>query len=636
MQRPRAGPGRPQPRDSLGRRMALALLPMVLVPMLIMGAVAYLRARTILQQQVRGEMASAAESQLQLLDTWTTSRQQQIILASQSAGITQLADQMLRLPEGSRTLQSLRSEMHEQLVALRSGAGQNAFSDLLVVRASDGEVLSSTNTAWEGQTLPAMVDGTVAAGELSTRPVYDDSLLAPGQLALVTTGPIRTSVALVPEAVLVGVSSGLRLGHLMEQLQVFWEQRGVFRIERGQTFLVMPPDIHLHMERYATEPTIVVDASHPVLNTDLSITDVISREYTTIEGIPVLGTFQWVPGWGMAVVNEVPQSDVYAGLTGLAPFSAALVGGAALLTVVVVALVTNRLLRPLGALTEFAGRMSRGEWTYRVPEEREDEIGLLAAALNRMAEDLSSLYRTLEARVEERTRQVRTAAEVARAATSIPNLQALLRRAVELICERFGYYHAAIFLLDDSGKNAVLREATGEVGAVLVARRHSLPVGSQSIIGWVTANNQPRVASDVSHDPIHFKNELLPGTRSEAAVPLQVGGRILGALDVQSLEPHAFSPEDLSILQMLADQLSAAIQNARLAERSALAAERARMISEVTSALSALTEVDRVLETTGRFVHQALGQPEILVRLVSPEDGGLPAEETTGGEGQGT
>lgn len=633
MQKQLVGPPRLQARDRLGSRMALALLPLVLIPMLIMGAAAYLRARTILQQQIRGEMTSAAESQLQVLDAWSASRQQQLILGSQSAQITQAVAQMLRLPEGSRTLQGLRDQVREHLTALRSRAGETMFSELLVVRASDGKVIASTDARWEGQILPAMARGAITPSQLNTHPLYDDSLVAPGQLAIITSSPVRTSAAQEPEAVLLGVSRGLRLGQLLEQLQVFWERRGAYRVERGHTFLAMEPDVIIFMDRYATEPSVRPDQAHPVFATESSSSTVISREYDSLEGVPVLGTFQWIPGWDMAVVNEVPQADVYAGLTGLAPFSAALVGGAAILTVLVVALVTNRMLRPLGALTEFAGRISRGEWDFRVPEDRRDEIGLLASAFNRMADDLRGMYRTLEARVEERTRQVRTAAEVARAATSIPILQELLRRAVELICERFGYYHAGIFLLDESGRNAILREATGEAGAALVARRHSLPVGSPSIIGWVTANNQPRVASDVSHDPMHLKNELLPGTRAEAAVPLQVGGRILGALDVQSLEPHAFSPEDLSILQMLADQLSAAIQNARLAERSALAAERARLISELTTAMAGQTDVERVLQTAGQFVHRALGQPEVVVRLATSEDGGRAEEAAASGEG---
>jgi GAF domain-containing protein len=246
-----------------------------------------------------------------------------------------------------------------------------------------------------------------------------------------------------------------------------------------------------------------------------------------------------------------------------------------------------------------------------------------------MADDLSALYGSLEARVAERTQQVRTAAEVARAVTSTPSLDDLLRRAVDLLRDRFGFYHVTIFMLDEEGANAVVRESTGEVGQLLKARGHSLAVGSSSIIGWVTANNQGRIATDVGRDPIHLKNELLPDTRSEAAVPLQVTGRVLGALDVQSKEVNAFSAETLEVLQALADQLSTAIQNARLAQQSSLAAERARLLSAVTGQFGGLMDIEHVLETAAHTLHRVLGQPEVIITL-APEAGA----GTEGGDGR--
>ncbi len=151
----------------------------------------------------------------------------------------------------------------------------------------------------------------------------------------------------------------------------------------------------------------------------------------------------------------------------------------------------------------------------------------------------------------------------------------------------------------------------------------------------MTEHNQARIVSNVSEDPTHFKNELLPETQSEAAVPLQLGGEVLGALDVQSTRADAFNQEALEILQTLADQLSAAIQNARLAEVSVAAAHRARLISDVTTQLSGLMEVDKVLETAVRSLHRALGQPEIMVQLAGEEDGAVleaAAESETASE----
>ncbi|HEX9681216.1 MAG TPA: GAF domain-containing protein, partial [Anaerolineales bacterium] len=281
----------------------------------------------------------------------------------------------------------------------------------------------------------------------------------------------------------------------------------------------------------------------------------------------------------------------------------------------------NRMVRPLARLAEFAQRISRGDWRVRLPENRNDEVGALSTAFNRMAQQLSDLYLSLEQKVEDRTRQVRTAAEVARAITSTPALDDLLRRAVDLIREQFGYDHVTIFLLDEEARYAVVRESTGEVGALLKARRYRIEVGSQSMIGWVTANNRPRLATDVGQDPVHLANELLPDTRSEAAIPLQVTGRVLGALDVQSKKRDAFSQEDLEILQTLADQLSAALLNARLAERSGRAADRARLISQLTVDLAGKQELADVLQTTARALHRGMGKAEVVIRVAQGGDG---------------
>ncbi len=246
----------------------------------------------------------------------------------------------------------------------------------------------------------------------------------------------------------------------------------------------------------------------------------------------------------------------------------------ALLAVVVVALAAGAALaashvlsRPLARLTRVAEQVAGGDLAARAEVTSRDEIGTLAAAFNTMAGRVAELVSTLEQRVGERTAQLQAAAEISRATASVRDMDELLRLALDLIRDRFGYYHASIFLLDESGRSAVLREATGEVGTRLKVRGHRLAVGSRSLIGWVTANRQPRVARDVGEDPFHFKNPLLPDTHSELAIPLVSGRRVLGALDVQSQQADAFGPDDVQVLQTVADQLSIAIENAELFER---------------------------------------------------------------------
>ena len=138
---------------------------------------------------------------------------------------------------------------------------------------------------------------------------------------------------------------------------------------------------------------------------------------------------------------------------------------------------------------------------------------------------------------------------------------------VNFISERFGFYQAGIFLLDNVREYAILRAASSEGGRQMLARNHRLKVGAEGIVGYVTSSGQARIALDVGEDAVHFNTPELPQTRSEMALPLFYSGRLFGALDVQSKEANAFSDEDISALRVLADQVSMAINNAQLFEQ---------------------------------------------------------------------
>jgi len=599
-------------KGSLSRKMAVALLPLTLMPALLVGGAAFLRARSLLIDQAVGQMSTATQSQVSALQSWAAIRQQRLFIGTQRRAILEGTAGLLQTPSDN-----LGAKVRQELGDLISSRGEVLFSEILIATLPDGEVLVSTNPDRGGEKLTDL--SATVLQTAGTRPIFGDATFSPGSLAFFSLSPMRASGSEVADAVLIGVNSGTQVARLMEQLQVYWERRGVYRIEPGLTYLAVAPNILIEFQPDALTPRTLAGIDHPVTAAPKS-SEPTSLEYTNPDGASVLAAYQWIPEWDMGVLVELPSSDVYAGLYSLASFTATLIIASAAVILIVTIVAANRVLSPLRSLSDFAARISQGEWLYRLPEDRNDELGALASAFNRMADELAATYQSLEEKVEERTRQVRTAAEVARAATSVPSLDELLRRAVDLIKERFGYDHASIFLLDDAGHFAVLRESTGEVGAAMKARRHSLEVGSQSMIGWVTANNQPRVASDVSADPMHFKNELLPETRSEVSIPLQVSGKVLGALDVQSKRENAFGSENIEILQMLADQLSAAIENARLAQSSATAADRARLITRVTGELSGLLHYDQVLQTAAKSLYHALGQPDIMVKLVIPGD----------------
>jgi GAF domain-containing protein/HAMP domain-containing protein len=262
-------------------------------------------------------------------------------------------------------------------------------------------------------------------------------------------------------------------------------------------------------------------------------------------------------------------------------------------TMVATIFLTHRITKPITLLTGLAERITAGDLWVQAPEGG-DEIGLLARALNVMTSELRRTLSGMEQNIAERTAELasvseqmkkrathlQTIAEVAHAIASVQEPDDLLQQITSRISERFGFYHVGIFLIDEAGEWAVLRAANSEGGQRMLARGHRLRVGQEGIVGYVTGRGEARVALEVGKEAIYFDNPDLPYTRSELALPLKVGDRVFGALDVQSMEQAAFQEEEVTLLNILADQVAIAIENSRL-------------FSETRSALSELQTLHR-------------------------------------------
>jgi PAS domain S-box-containing protein len=188
-----------------------------------------------------------------------------------------------------------------------------------------------------------------------------------------------------------------------------------------------------------------------------------------------------------------------------------------------------------------------------------------------------------EEELQRRNRYLSASAEIGRLVTSTLDLNTIFSRTVNLVNEKFGFYHAAIFIVEETGFNAVLREATGAAGAEMKNNRHSLPVNSKSIVGKVAFDGQAVVVNNVQTDSLHRHNPLLPETKAEAAIPLRIGHRIIGVLDVQAKTENSFTDDEMAVLQTLADQVAVAIDNARSFELSQQAVMEMREIDRLKS-----------------------------------------------------
>ncbi len=248
--------------------------------------------------------------------------------------------------------------------------------------------------------------------------------------------------------------------------------------------------------------------------------------------------------------------------------------------------VTNSISRPVNEIIRTLDEIQQGNINRRATVFSSDETASLTIRINQFLDELQNSRTELENRVEERTAdlvrkttQLQAASQVARDATKLEDLNTLLSQTVNLVSDRFDFYHTGIFLLDDTGRYAVLQAASSEGGRHMLSRGHRLEVGQQGIVGSAAYQNRPVVAMDVGAEINFFKNPDLPMTHSEAAFPLTAHGRVIGVLDIQSTKESAFTQEDLEIFQTLADQIGLAIQNARLYTDSQMALQRLEAVT---------------------------------------------------------
>ncbi len=241
-------------------------------------------------------------------------------------------------------------------------------------------------------------------------------------------------------------------------------------------------------------------------------------------------------------------------------------------------LASQILTSPLASLTGVAEKIAAGDLKARAKITTDDEIGALANTFNRMTDELNQTVNSLELRVSERTADLEKArvqsevranelqaiSEISKIIASEQKLETLFLLITRLVSEQFGYYHAGIFLLDETRQFAVLQAANSMGGRNMLARGHRLEVGGSGIVGYVAKTGVPRIALDVGLDAVFFNNPDLPNTRSEMALPLKVREQIVGVLDVQSEEAGAFTENDANTLGILADQIAIALENARL------------------------------------------------------------------------
>ncbi|MBL8100104.1 MAG: GAF domain-containing protein [Anaerolineales bacterium] len=317
-----------------------------------------------------------------------------------------------------------------------------------------------------------------------------------------------------------------------------------------------------------------------------------------------------VPSNEMLTETAIVNSQIQQETRNTIAISLLLIAGIFVLASITSLAIGNRLTTPLQSLTRVANEIIAGNFDAKAEVETKDEIGTLSTTLNSMTANIKDMVQSLEQRVHERTaelqesleknerrsKQYEAIAKISQAINATQNLQELLPQISQVISQQFGFYHVGIFLNDAGQQYAVLGAANSEGGKRMLKRGHQLKIGEQGIVGYVTGTGRPRIALDVGSDAVYFNNPDLPETRSEMALPLTIAGQIIGALDVQSTESDAFTEEDVEVLNTLAEQVSLAIQNARLYEQTQKSLAEAEAVSRqyFTETWKSLSQESRI------------------------------------------
>lgn len=286
--------------------------------------------------------------------------------------------------------------------------------------------------------------------------------------------------------------------------------------------------------------------------------------YQGLKGQDVLGAIAPVRSLHWKVVVELPTAEAYAPIVQMVGFMGITL---VIITMVAVGLgiyFSRQIIQPLQRLTEASTQIRAGNMDVQVKVSSHNEMGILARVFNDMTSQLKDLYGTLEQRIVSRTQRLEVAATLSERLTAILKLEELLQELVNQLKNEFGYYHAQVYLLDETRQNLVMIAGVGEAGAQMKANNHHIPLNaSTSLVARAARGSEMVKIDNVREAPDWLPNALLPDTHSEMALPIVLERQVVGVLDVQSDKIGGLDEGDANLLRSLANQVAVGIRNAR-------------------------------------------------------------------------
>lgn len=394
----------------------------------------------------------------------------------------------------------------------------------------------------------------------------------------------------------------------------------VYMIDQDGTYLVAP-DPNLLFGRDLGQPELTFARNNPndfeqVTTGDISgsfgDSEDVANTFTFYSRVQVPGQpqIQWT------IFHQQPEDELLSAANQERNAILGIGAIAALIGIGVALFITRSIVVPVNRLSTAAARISQGDLNTPIPTvRRQDEIGTLRDSFEQMLRELQTSYSSLEARVQEATANLQTVVDVNNQIATILDTSRLLQDIVDITKERFRLYHAHIYLFDEKARQLELTAGAGHVGRQMVSEKRVIDFDNlKSIVARAARTRKSVVVNDVQVEGF-LPHPLLPDTQAELAIPLLARGQVIGVLDVQNNQKGYFTPQIMTILELLGEQVARAISNARLYEEAERTGRRVQALDRITERMQTATSIDDILQLAVRELGKALRVPYAAIEL---------------------
>ncbi len=247
---------------------------------------------------------------------------------------------------------------------------------------------------------------------------------------------------------------------------------------------------------------------------------------------------------------------------------------------------THQVMRSLTVRGESIGHFAVEDDPERPLTDEEKEI------INAVAEELSEalesarLFEQTQIALAEQERlatELETVAQVSTAASTILDVEELLQTVVDLAKSSFSLYHAHIYLTNRDGNKLQLKAGAGNVGHLMSLEGREITLSEESIVARAARTRSGVLENNVRRTLDFLPHPLLPETRAEMALPMLVGSKLIGILDLQADQENFFTEEDLTVQTTLAAQIAIAVENANQYAAQVKTATKLREVDQLKS-----------------------------------------------------